>query len=107
MTDIFLVPDGLDELKQKMPMIIDLIARTARWVHPDTFRALPVWYPETARGEPIYDSKWTNVYKNKNRSSGKVTDKSEPNIKAGKAFVSALGSKKTDNMERLPHLGCR
>jgi hypothetical protein len=25
--------------------IVDLIARTTRWVHPDVFRAFPVWYP--------------------------------------------------------------
>ncbi len=80
-----------------MPRIIDLIARTARWVHPDTFRALPVWYPEAARGEPIYNAKWAAVYKNKSRSVAKITDKSEPNIKAGKAFVMALGARKTSN----------
>lgn len=97
MTDIFVVPDGLDELKRAMPFIVDLIARTSRWVHPDTFRALPVWYPETARGQPIYDVRWGNVYKNTSRSTAKMTDKSEPNIKAGKAFVAALGIKKRDN----------
>jgi len=39
--EIFCVPDGLEELKQSMSTIIDLIARTARWVHPDTFRVSP------------------------------------------------------------------
>jgi len=97
MSDIFVVPDGLQELKEELPGVIDLIARTARWVHPDTFRALPVWYPETARGEPIYNAKWGAVYKNTSRSTAKITDKSEPNIKAGKAFVMALGARKTSN----------
>lgn len=96
-TDIFQVPDGLDEIKQEMPLAVDLIARTARWVHPDTFRALPVWYPETARGQPIYDAKWRIVYTNTSRSTAKVTEKSEPNIKAGKALVAALGTRKMDN----------
>jgi hypothetical protein len=94
---VFAVPDGLDELRQEMPLIIDLIARTARWAHPDTFHALPVWYPETARGRPLYNSKWQKVYTNTSRSTTTVTNKSEPNIKAGKAFVCALGTRKRDN----------
>lgn len=93
----FPVPDGLMELHEAMPQIINLIVHTARWVHPDTFRALPVWYPETARGQPIYDAKWNNIYTNTSRSTSVVTNKSEPNIKAGKALVSALGARKTDN----------
>jgi hypothetical protein len=95
--EIFCVPDGLEDLKQSMSTIIDLMARTARWVHPDTFRALPVWYPETARGQPIYDANWGSVYRNRNRSTTKVTEKSEPNIKAGKAFVAGLGTRKAPN----------
>ena len=95
MNEFFVVPDGLHELEKEMPEIIDLIARTARWVHPDTFRALPVWYPETARGEPIYNVNWAAIYKNTNRSTAKITEKSEPNIKAGKALVMALGARKT------------
>jgi hypothetical protein len=97
MGDFFVVPDGLEELKEEMPRVIGLIARTARWVHPDTFRALPVWYPEIARGELSYDRMWSTVYKNKNRSNGRVTEKSEANIRAGKAFVMALGARKRSN----------
>jgi hypothetical protein len=97
MTESFSLPDGLDELREEMPLVINLIARTARWVHPDAFRALPVWYPETARGRPIYDAKWTRIYTNTNRSTAAVTDKAEPNIKAGQAFVAALGSDRRDN----------
>jgi hypothetical protein len=97
--DIFVVPDGLQELKHEMQRIIDLIASTARWVHPDTFRALPVGYPETARGEPIFNAKWDAIYRNTSRSTSKVTDKSKPNIKAGKAFVAALSAQK-----KLPDL---
>jgi hypothetical protein len=97
MTDIFEVPDGLDELEQEMPTVINLIARTARWVHPDTFRALPVWYPEAARGAPSYDAKWGSVYQNTSRSSAVVADKFEANIKAAKAFVAALDTTKKYN----------
>jgi hypothetical protein len=97
MTDIFEVPDGLAELERELPIVIDLIAHTARWVHPDTFRALPVWYPEVARGAPSYNAKWGSVYRNTNRSTKVETDKSEANINAGKALVAALGTKKRDN----------
>jgi hypothetical protein len=97
MTDIFEVPDGLAELERELPSIIALIARTARWVHPDTFRALPVWYPEVARGAPSYDANWGSVYTNTNRSTKTTTDKSEANIYASKALVAALGTKKKDN----------
>lgn len=95
--DFFVVPDGLNELKHEMSAVINLIARTARWVHPDAFHALPVWYPETARKQPIFDAKWGSVYRNTNRLTAQVTDKSEPNIKAKKAFVAALGARKADN----------
>src|SRR5262245_36055149 len=93
----FSVPDGLDELNHEMPIVVELIARTSRWVHPETFRALPVWYPETARGRPMYDAKFTRVYTNKNRATGATSNKSEPNIWAGKALVAALGTSKRDN----------
>jgi len=66
-----------------------LIARTARWVHPDTFRALPVWCPDTARGRPRYDAKWTAQQK-----SGAGALKVEENIRAANAFVDALGARR-------------
>lgn len=49
MPELSAVPDGLDELAVEMRLIVALIARTARWVQPEVFRAFPVWYPETAR----------------------------------------------------------
>ncbi len=45
----------------------------------------------------MYNAKWAAVYTNRNRSTAKITDKSEPNIKAGKAFVMALGTRKKSN----------
>ena len=42
----FHVPDGNEALRADIPTIVELIERTARWVHPDTFRALPLWAPQ-------------------------------------------------------------
>jgi hypothetical protein len=53
-----------------------------------------VWYPETARKRPLYDAKWESVYTNTNRLTALTTDKVEPNIKAGKAFIAALVPRK-------------
>ena len=44
------VPDGLSEITKELPLIIEMIARTDCWVHPEIFRALPVWCPDTAGG---------------------------------------------------------
>lgn len=86
------IPDGLFELRNDLPAVVDLIVRTAWWVHPDTFKALPVWYPETARGKLIYDATWNRIYENKNRETAVVSERRESNTKAGKALVSALGT---------------
>lgn len=95
--DQFAVPDGLDELQHEMPRIIDIIVRTAKWVHPDSFRALPVWYPETARRQPVFDAGWQRVYTNTNKLTASVTEKFEPNIRARKAFLAGLGARPTRN----------
>lgn len=97
MTDRYIVPDGLKEIEQEIPLVVKLIARTARWVHPDTFRELPVWYPEVARGQPSYNANWTKRFTNKVRRTGQVEQKSEANILAGKALVAALGVNKPGN----------
>ena len=91
------IPDGLDELRHALPTIVDLISRTARWVHPDTFQMLPVWYPETARGQPMYDAKWERIYTNTTGESGRTADRFEPNIRAGRALARALGTRKRPN----------
>ena len=48
--------DGLAALRAEISLreIASLIERTARWVAPETFKLLPVWYPEHARGQPFY-----------------------------------------------------
>lgn len=96
-SDLPQVPDGLTEIHGDLPVVIEMIARTARWVHPDTFRALPVWYPEAARDRPLFTASWDTTYSNKNRVTDLVSEKRESNTKAGKALVGALGVKKPSN----------
>jgi hypothetical protein len=97
MGDSFTVPDGLEELRRELPFLIAAVVRTARWVHPQTFKSLPLWYPETARGRPMFDVAWSRIYTNQDRETKVVAEKREPNIKAGTAFVAALGTKKSPN----------
>lgn len=91
------IRDGVEEIRSNLPTILAMIVRTARWVHPDVFHALPVWYPESARGQPIYDAKYRRQYTNTDRETHATTKKREPNIKAAKALIAALGAKKTPN----------
>jgi hypothetical protein len=84
----FEVPDGLTEIEHELPLVMEMIERTARWVHPETFKALPIWCPDTARGHPRYDSKWTRAL-----VSGRGIRKVEENIRAAAALVEALGVK--------------
>ena len=65
---------------------MQMIARTARWVHPDTFKALPIWCPDTARGYPRYNAKWSRVLED-----ARGVKKKEENIRAARALVEALG----------------
>jgi len=55
--------DGLDVLSaaclEASVDLVPLIEKTCRWVNPVTFRALPVWFPETARGKPMYNANYT------------------------------------------------
>ena len=50
------ISDGLDALRAEMSLgeIMRLIERTARWVSTETFRRLPVWYPEHSRRGLFY-----------------------------------------------------
>lgn len=90
MADGFYVPDGNEALRDDIPAVVELIERTARWVHPDTFRALPVWAPHTARGRPLYDAGWTRRYTNTRRATGVTAEKFEGNVAALNALVAAL-----------------
>lgn len=85
-----LIPDGNEEIRGDVPGIVEIIARTARWVNPKTFRCLPVWCPWTARGQPVYDATWTRRYTNTRRTTGQTVEKVEANINAAKALMAAL-----------------
>ncbi len=80
------VPDGLAEIERELPLVMSMIARTARWVHPDTFKTLPIWCPDIARGMVRYDAAWSRAL-----VSAKGVTKVEENIRAGNALVEALG----------------
>src|SRR5205807_3538882 len=51
----YIIQDGNQEIRDDIPLVVEIVARTARWVHPETFRRLPVWCPWTARGRQLYD----------------------------------------------------
>lgn len=91
MTDNLLIPDGNTEIAGDIPRIVEIIARTSRWVHPKTFHELPVWCPWTARGRPLYDAKWQRRLTNTKRSTQQTSEKFEGNIAAGNALRAALG----------------
>lgn len=85
--------DGLDALRNELSLaeIVRLIERTARWVAPETFRRLPVWYPEHSRRSPFYKANWCEPQLNTNRQSGVTVHKQEGNRYANKALTQALG----------------
>jgi hypothetical protein len=85
------IPDGNDEIIAELPLIVEIIARTARWVHPEAFRQLPVWSPWAARGLPVYDKTWCRRYTNTKRTTKQTIEKVEGNIAAGGALIAALG----------------
>lgn len=86
----FYVPDGNEILRPDVPAVAELIARTARWVHPDTFRALPIWAPHAARGQPLFDAGWSRRYMNTRKATGITSEKFEGNVAAAYALFAAL-----------------
>lgn len=88
-----LLPDGLDALRAEIALaeVMRLIERTARWADPETFRILPLWYPEHARRAPSYKKNWSEPQMNRNKQTGHVEHKREANIYASKALTYALG----------------
>lgn len=91
MADGFHVPDGNEALREDIPAVVELIERTARWVNPETFKRLPVWAPHTARGQPLYDARWSRQSTNTRKTTGETNNKFEGNIAALKALIAALG----------------
>lgn len=92
------LPDGVialrDELKLKE--VMRLIERTARWVDPETFKIMPLWYPEHSRGGFFYKQNWSEPQMNRNRQTGQTEHKREGNLYANKALTHALGLRSDD-----------
>ncbi len=87
------IGDGLEQLRKQLKLgdIMRLIEGTARWVDPKTFRLLPIWYPEHARGASFYKKNWSEPQMNTNRETGQSEHKREANSYANKALTRALG----------------
>lgn len=87
--------DGLEALRKVMSLreAVSLIERIAQWVAPETFKLLPVWFPEHARRGLFYKENWSEPQMNKNRATGHSVHKSEGNVHANKALTLALGLK--------------
>jgi hypothetical protein len=90
MTRGVMIPDGNAAIRGDLPAVVDLIVRTARWVAPETFQRLPIWCPEVARGQALYDASWSRRYTNTKRSTQQTAEKFEGNVAALKALVAAL-----------------
>lgn len=89
------ISDGLEALRAVVSLreIASFIERTARWVAPETFKLLPVWFPEHARRGLFYRRNWSDPQMNKSRATGHSVHKSEGNVHANKALTLALGLK--------------
>lgn len=87
------LPEGTDALMAELSFseVMRLIEHTARWVAPETFDFLPVWYPEHARQALFYKANWSEPQMNTNRQTGISSHKSEGNVHANKALTLALG----------------
>ncbi len=85
--------DGLHELAkhQSLQAIMEVIEKTARWVNPDTFKYLPLWYPEYARGAPLYKVDWETRSTNTNKKTLVSSEKFEGNTRGNTALTQALG----------------
>lgn len=96
--------DGLLELKAHISTgeVARLIEATARWVDPETFAVLPVWYPEYARGKLLYNADWSVARRIKKQDSDEVADKKEGNTQANIALCKAMGVIPRDR----PHWSC-
>lgn len=90
--------DGLEALREELELseIMRLIERTARWVAPETFRQLPVWFPEYARGGYFYKADWSQPRMNKDQRTGMSEHKREANTYANKTLTRALGLRSDD-----------
>ncbi len=66
------------------------------WVDRETFRYLPVWYPDQARGDLMYKANWSEPLHNTNKSTGHKVHKQVGNTSANKTLTMALGLRLKD-----------
>ena len=92
------VRDGLEVLREQLDLaqIMKLIEGTAMWVDRETFKHLPVWYPETARRDLMYKANWSEPQHNENKTTGEKVHKRIGNTGANQALTMALGLRSTD-----------
>ena len=92
------IEDGLVALNRVIDAreIARLVGELARWVDPETFALLPVWYPATARKMPSYNASWTKQLTNNQKP------KVEGNTNANMTLARALGTATKDR----PHWTC-
>lgn len=90
--------DGLEVLREQLelPKIMSLIEKTARWIAPETFNLLPVWFPEHARGKQFFKNGWSEAQTNTSRANGQTVHKREGNRYANLALTYALGLRSDD-----------
>ena len=90
--------DGLGALRAEIGLkeIALLIERTARWVSPEIFKLLPVWFPEHARGRYFYKANWSEPQMNRRGATGVALHWTESNTYANKALSLALGLRTGD-----------
>ena len=84
------IGDGLQAFYQAMDAkeVARIVGQLTRWVDPETFHLLPVWYPELARKQPLYKAGWISPQTNLGNP------KFEGNTKANAALSRALGVSK-------------
>ena len=87
------ISDGLEALRRVVSVreIAAWIESTAQWVSPQTFKELPLWFPEHARKARFYKGNWTEPQMNMSRATGQSDHKKEGNVNANKALTLALG----------------
>lgn len=83
-------PDGNQVLADDFEYIVTLIEHHAKRVDPKTFKLLPVWFPEAARGAALYDKTWARQYTNTSRRTGVSSPKTEGNESALRTMHMAL-----------------
>jgi len=60
-------PDGNVALSADIPAMVEMVEKTARWIHPNTFHSLPVWAPQIARKQARYTA---DGKRNRSKSEG-------------------------------------